>query len=156
VRFFRTPLVFALALFATGNSFAAAKARTVKITLPDKTAVTAELALTDEEHERGLMFRKTLGEKRGMLFVFDAEALRTFWMKNTLMDLAIAFAGADKKITVCYDKVPRSRADTADGDVARVIGYARYVLELPPGSCGRHGLAAGAPPGFALPEKKAK
>ncbi|MDD2772499.1 MAG: DUF192 domain-containing protein [Elusimicrobiales bacterium] len=156
MRFLRTSLVFALALFAAGNCFAGVKAKTVKITLPDKTAVTAELALTDEEHERGLMFRRSLGEKRGMLFVFDAEALRTFWMKNTLMDLAIAFAGADKKITVCYDKVPKSRADTADADVARVIGYAKYVVELPPGSCGRHGLAVGAPLGFVLPEKKAK
>ncbi|XGC80923.1 DUF192 domain-containing protein [Bdellovibrio bacteriovorus] len=60
------------------------------ITLDGKTLV-VEVAETPAQHERGLMYRDTLGENEGMLFVFKNEETRFFWMKNTLIDLAIAY-----------------------------------------------------------------
>jgi hypothetical protein len=154
MRFSSVAFVFALAFAAGGPVFAGMK--TVKVTLPDKAVVTAELALAPAERERGLMFRAGLAEKRGMLFVFDEDAPLSFWMKNTLIDLAIVFIGADKKITVGYDHVPKSRAGASDEEVAKVLGYGKYVIELPAGSCKKHKLVNGAVIGFELPEEKKK
>lgn len=53
--------------------------------------IKVELAETQEQHARGLMFRKKLKSNEGMLFVFTDEITREFWMKNTLIDLDIGY-----------------------------------------------------------------
>ena len=60
--------------------------------------ITVEVAETDDQHERGLMFRKDLAKDNGMLFVFGDEMTRSFWMKNTLIDLSIGYFNKDKKL----------------------------------------------------------
>jgi len=50
-----------------------------------------EVASTTTEHEKGLMHRKSLDSDAGMLFIYPKERLGSFWMKNTLIPLAIAF-----------------------------------------------------------------
>jgi len=63
---------------------------TKKIKVGSKTLV-VEVASTGEQQERGLMFRNSLGENDGMLFIFNNEETRFFWMKNTLIDLSIGY-----------------------------------------------------------------
>ncbi len=53
--------------------------------------VTAEVARTAEEREKGLMYRDKLDKGRGMLFVFPDVLVRSFWMENTLIPLDIAY-----------------------------------------------------------------
>ena len=53
--------------------------------------VEAQLADTEESRSIGLMFRDTLQENEGMLFVFPRPHQATFWMKNTRIPLSIAF-----------------------------------------------------------------
>lgn len=50
-----------------------------------------EVAVTPDQHARGLMFRESLPADEGMLFIFEGEEPRSFWMKNTLIDLSIAY-----------------------------------------------------------------
>ena len=59
------------------------------------TRLTVEAADTDSEREHGLMDRTSLGADDGMVFLFDAASSGSFWMKDTLIPLSIAFWDED-------------------------------------------------------------
>lgn len=61
-------------------------------------AFKVEIADTDAERQRGLMFRTTLPPDRGMLFDFGSAAPRAFWMKNTYIPLDILYIDADGRV----------------------------------------------------------
>ena len=65
--------------------------------------VTVELAATRAQRGRGLMFRETLAEDGGMLFLFPDEQVLEFWMRNTRIPLSIAFADASGRIVRIAD-----------------------------------------------------
>lgn len=113
------------------------------LALPDGRRITVELAATNAARNRGLMFRESLPEDYGMLFIFGHEQTQSFWMKNTLLDLDMIFIGEDRRITVIHRDVPRSTADTPDAELARRTGFGRFVLELPAGASRRYGLKKG-------------
>lgn len=89
-----------------------------------------EIADTSEERARGLMFREELGEDQGMLFVYEEENDRSFWMKNTLIPLDIIFLDSD------FEVINIERADpepnTSDDNLQRYRSDrpAQYVLEI--------------------------
>ena len=60
--------------------------------------VRVEVADDLAEQAKGLMDRTALGEKRGMLFVYPEEQALSFWMKNTLIPLSIAFIDSQRRI----------------------------------------------------------
>ncbi|MBL8966661.1 MAG: DUF192 domain-containing protein [Spirochaetaceae bacterium] len=116
--------------------------RTVELRAGDA-SILAEVALTPGERERGLMFRKSLPEGRGMLFVFEADQRLAFWMKNTTLPLSIAYISADGVIREIRDLEPLSLAPV---EAERSV---RYALETPRGWFDRVGLKAGDR--FAIP-----
>ncbi|MDA8245078.1 MAG: DUF192 domain-containing protein [Elusimicrobia bacterium] len=151
-------LLPALLCGASGRGLRVPKdAASAVLTLPDGFKVAAELALTPEERERGLMFRKSLAEDRGMLFVFEDGGLKTFWMKNTLIDLDMVFLDGEMKVERVFHRVPRSYGDQPESEVARASSPAWYVLELASGAARSHKLRPGSrlAVSFAGPEKKA-
>lgn len=81
-----------LSLFWSANATAQTFEKK-KIKLGNRTLV-VEVAVTPVQHQRGLMFRDKLGENEGMLFIFDNEESRFFWMKNTFIDLSIGYFDA--------------------------------------------------------------
>lgn len=98
-----------VASFAVSTVFAMPPATTKavvfkkdKIILSGKTIV-VEISRTQEEHEQGLMFRKSLAENEGMLFIFGSEETRYFWMKNTYIDLSIGYFDRDKTLVDIQD-----------------------------------------------------
>ncbi len=68
--------------------------------------LTVELADTDEKRRLGLMYRQSLPEDQGMLFVFPRSEILNFWMKNTFIPLSIAFIDEDFKIVDIQDMQP--------------------------------------------------
>ncbi|MFH1006581.1 MAG: DUF192 domain-containing protein [Candidatus Latescibacterota bacterium] len=98
--------------------------------------VRVEVANTDQERQQGLMFRETLGEDEGMLFVFEQEQFLSFWMKNTYLPLSIAFISRDGEITAIEDMEPLD-AHT----VHRAPRPVLYALEMNQGWFTRHGIA---------------
>lgn len=101
-------------------------------------AFTVELALTPEQHARGLMFRKELPERHGMLFDFGVEQQVSFWMRNTLIPLDMLFIGRDGTIRRLHEQAtPLSEEPIPSGQPVRA------VLEIIGGSARRLGVAVG-------------
>jgi len=99
--------------------------------------LTVELALTPDQQEKGLMFRKNLGEDEGMLFVFNSDQHLSFWMKNTEIPLSIAYIASDGTIRDIFDLEPRSLAPVPS---TRSV---RYALEVNRGWFEKAGLREG-------------
>lgn len=114
-----------------------------EVLLPDGTAVQVELAQTQEETELGLMYRETLGENEGMLFIFPEDDFRLFWMKNTLIDLDMIFIDSTGEIINIADKVPHSYIDAPQDEIATAGGFGKYVLEVNGGFAIKHNLHQG-------------
>jgi uncharacterized membrane protein (UPF0127 family) len=68
--------------------------------------VRVEVADDLAEQAKGLMDRTTLGENRGMIFVYPEERELSFWMKNTLIPLSIAFIDSESRIVDIQDMKP--------------------------------------------------
>ena len=70
------------------------------------TKINVEIADDNEERMKGLMFRERLDENAGMLFIFDKEEYKTFWMKNTWIPLDIVFIDKNFKVVDIKNAVP--------------------------------------------------
>ena len=99
--------------------------------------IRAEVAITPEQRQKGLMYRRDLATHEGMLFVFDAPAPQCFWMKNTPTPLTIAFLGDDGSIVNLADMKP---FDEASHCSAKPV---RFVLEMNQGWFAKRGFKAG-------------
>lgn len=98
---------------------------------------TAELALTPAAHERGLMYRHSLPEAHGMLFVYAQPVHLCMWMKDTPIALSVAFLDARGVIINIADMQPFSL------DPHCAARPARFALEMRRGWFARHGIAPG-------------
>lgn len=97
--------------------------------------VTVELALNEDEQARGLMWRSELAEDAGMLFVFDSEEERAFWMRNTPIPLDILYITSGLTVrSIAAMTKPYSEAAIPSR------GPCLYVLEVPGGWAERHGV----------------
>lgn len=101
-------------------------------------AFSVELAATQPDQARGLMFRTDIGADEGMLFPSREPMVRSFWMKNTPLSLDIIFIGPDRRIiNIAANTTPYS-LDSVVSD-----GPAIAVLELNGGRAAELGIAPG-------------
>lgn len=105
--------------------------------------VAVEVAHTDPDRERGLMFRTALAPDHGMLFLFDETDEHSFWMHNTLLSLDMIFLGEDRAVVgVVANAAPRT-------DTARTVKLpSRYVLEVAGGEAAAHAVGPGTRASF--------
>ncbi len=97
-----------------------------------------EIAEDDLSREQGLMYRNEMAEHHGMLFVFEDEAFRSFWMKNTPLPLDIIFVdGQHRIITIHKNTTPFSEEEY------RSSAPARYVVEVNAGFTDRFKIQVG-------------
>ena len=140
-RFGYLVFAFVLAIFSSSSGFAAAagdvRFRTVRLKAGGK-IVHAEVAATDAQRERGLMYRKSLPENNGMLFVFDRPARSCMWMKNTAIPLSVAFIDHEGGIVNIEEMEPF----TTDSHCS--AGWIRYALEMNAGWFRKNGLKPGS------------
>ena len=99
--------------------------------------IKTELAVSPDQQQTGMMFRRVMGTNEGMLFVNDEPGVRCFWMRNTLLPLTIAFIADDGTIVNLADMDAQSDASHCS---ARPV---RYALEVNRGWFAKRGLKAG-------------
>lgn len=98
----------------------------------------AEVADSMGTRMEGLMYRKSMPQGAGMVFVFDENAAHCMWMKNTLIPLSVAFIDEAGEIINIADMQPQSEQTHC---AARA---ARYALEMNKGWFAQRGIKAGA------------
>lgn len=97
-----------------------------------------EIAQTEAERARGLMYRAELAPGAGMLFLFDPVREANMWMRNTFVALDMVFIAPDGRITgIAANTTPLSDAVISSGVPVRA------VLELAAGTAARHGIKPG-------------
>jgi uncharacterized membrane protein (UPF0127 family) len=115
--------------------------RTVTIHTSSGEEVRVRVEIADDAFEiaRGLMYRTTLAENRGMLFIFEGEQTLSFTMKNTLIPLSIAFIGSEGRIVDIQDMKP------LDDDPPSYVSArpAQYALEVNQGFFEERGVQVG-------------
>lgn len=108
---------------------------------PDSTVITRiaiEIADTDSSQIRGLMDRRTLPERGGMLFYYETEEARSFWMRSTPLPLDIMFIGTDGRIVNVVPRTVPYSDERINSD-----GPVQHVLEVRAGFTERHGIGPG-------------
>ncbi len=96
-------------------------------TITDSTKVVIDIEIADTEYETqtGLMYRSSMKNNRGMLFIFDDVSERSFYMKNTKIPLDLIFIN-DNKTIVSFQK----NAKPFDESSLPSNAPAKYVLEV--------------------------
>ncbi len=149
--------LLALVLLACGNTAAgpaaapaparidaaAASAAAPAVVLGSSARVAVALARTPAERERGLMYVNYLPADDGMLFIFDEDAVLSFWMKNTLIPLDMIFIRSDLTVAGVV-----ANAKPLTLDPRGVDQPSRYVLEVNGGWAAAHGVGPGTPVRF--------
>lgn len=97
-----------------------------------------ELAKTEWEQAKGLMFRTKMGADEGMIFPMDPPRGAAFWMKNTVLPLDILFVGVDGKVSNIA-----ANAKPYDETPLPSVGLAKGVLELNAGRAAQLGIVPG-------------
>ena len=97
-----------------------------------------EVADTPEKRTMGMMYRNSLGENQGMLFVFSQEDYQSFWMKNTAVPLDMIFVNAKNEVVTIHENTtpysPQSYSSTKP---------AQFVVEVNAGFVAEHGITVG-------------
>jgi uncharacterized protein len=130
--------LFACVLLAETGAFAMSTGALVFKTATGDHSFTIEVATTNQEKAQGLMFRRSLPENNGMLFVYDPPQPIMMWMKNTLIPLDMVFIAPDGTV---------HRIETSTEPFSTTIisseGPVLGVVELNAGAADRIGLKPG-------------
>lgn len=135
----RTLLLLAVLFLIVPLTARAAEQGTLEIATKSGVRVfSIELAVTDAEREKGLMFRKQVPEGYGMLFDFKTDQQVTMWMKNTYVPLDMLFIRSDGRIArIAENTEPQSEKIIPSGAPVRA------VLEVVAGTAKKLGIAPG-------------
>ena len=112
---------------------------TINASGSEEVDVRVEIADEPAEQSQGLMNRTALGEDRGMLFVFDSEATLSFWMRNTLIPLSVAYIDSEGRI------VDIQKMEPLDDEPPQYVSAkpAQYALEVNQGFFEERGVEVG-------------
>lgn len=97
-----------------------------------------EIADTDQKTMQGLMYRSSMPQNAGMLFLMPREDIQGFWMRNTYIPLDMIFVNSNKQIVTIH-------ANTTPMNESSYISTAPalYVVEVNAGYCNKNNIKEG-------------
>lgn len=113
-----------------------------RVVLPSGAVYRLEIALTPEEAAQGLMYRESLPDRSGMLFLFDGGAPHRFYMKNTMIPLDIVWIDEQGRVLFVSADTPPCKADPCSTYGPEVP--ARTVLEVAGGMAAKERIEVGS------------
>lgn len=117
------------------------KKETVRVCFNERCFL-AEVARTESQRIKGLMFRKSLAKDKAMLFVFENPSIHNFWMKNCRIPLDIIWLDEDFRVAGIS---PNNQPCALSGDCPRIWGVlAKYALEINAGLAAEIGISQGS------------
>lgn len=100
--------------------------------------INIEVADNEAEKEQGLMYRESMAEDNGMLFLMGTEEIQTFWMKNTIISLDILYVDSERRIISIHENCTPYSLDHIPS-----LKPALYVVEVNAGYTAKHGIKVG-------------
>ena len=140
LRLLRRALPGLLALWSVGSAWPQEQPQNLAATTLNVGMhnIRAQVAITPQQRQVGLMFRRDMPTHEGMLFVFDEPSPQCFWMRNTLIPLSIAFLADDGTVVNLADMKPQSDESHCSAKPVR------FALEMNQGWFAKKGIKAGA------------
>ena len=113
---------------------------TIYRTETDSILANLDIEIADNEYETqtGLMYRESMGDHQGMLFIFPDERMHSFYMKNTEFPLDILFVRSDMKVATLREDAQPLNEESLSSNVP-----VQYVLEVNAGLAKKWGLQVG-------------
>lgn len=135
-------------LVASSPSLVASPA-VIPLTLPSGKVLQVEVMVKDGDRAMGLMFRPSLPEDRGMLFVFEELGFHGIWMKNCRFPIDILWLDEKLRVVHRYEGAPPCKTEPCP--VYEPLQEALYVVELSAGQARREKVSLGTTLSFQLP-----
>jgi len=98
----------------------------------------SQIAKTENERSRGLMYRRSIEDNEGMLFIFQGMEERSFWMKNTYIPLDMIFIDDKGVVKTILENVPPLTSTARKSKVP-----VKYVFEVKGGKARKSGIQEG-------------
>lgn len=138
-----------LALFLALSASASATPKVVPLTLPSGKVLQVEVMVEDQDRAMGLMFRPSLSEERGLLFLFENLDFHGIWMKNCRFPIDIVWLDETKQVVHVAENTPPCKSEPCP--VYAPLRRAAYVIEINAGQAAREKLMPGSSVSFELP-----
>jgi len=121
----------------------------IPLTLPSGKVLQVEVMVNDEDRAMGLMFRPSLAEDKGMLFLFGRPDFHGIWMKNCKFPIDVLWLDEEQKVVHLAEAIPPCKAEPCP--VYQPLRKASYVVELNAGQARHEKATIGAAIAFTLP-----
>jgi uncharacterized membrane protein (UPF0127 family) len=138
-----------LALCLALASSASAAPKVIPMTLPSGKVLKIEVMVEDRDRMMGLMFRPSLPEDRGLLFVFEHVDYHAIWMKNCKFPIDVVWLDEAKQVVHVAENTPPCKADPCP--VYAPSRKAAFVVEINAGQAAREKLVPGSGLSFEVP-----
>jgi hypothetical protein len=122
-RIWTISILFSFALWGCVGSDRSGIEKLYTLTI-NSVKLNVEIVRTPRERARGLMFRKSLPQDQGMLFIYEGSDIRGFWMKDTYIPLSLAYIDENCRIIQLVDMEPLERKSYPSASPAQ------FVLEV--------------------------
>ncbi len=139
----------AAALSLGFSAAAVASPAIIPLTLPSGKVLQVEVMVKDEDRAMGVMFRPSLPEDHGLLFVFEASDFHGLWMKNCRFPIDMLWLDEAHRVVHVAEGVPPCRQGPCP--VYSPMRRASFVLEVNAGQARREKAVIGSTLQFQIP-----
>jgi len=132
-------IISAFIIYTNLSQYQTPSALNTTIMEVNSSVLNLEIARSEKELSDGLMFRTSMDNNKGMIFIFQDEQIRTFWMKNTLISLDIIYLDKEFNVVKIYSNTKTNQIK----EIYSSLKPSQYAIELNGGRSAELGITEG-------------